>query len=694
MATFNFLDKTGLGLVWEKVKALIPTKTSDLTNDSDFVTFDDTASTSVYGVTRLTDSTKSSSQILAPTANAVRRASLRSVWFGTCSTTATARAKTVNILSSQTDDFPTTINSGLVLVVFFNNGNSAANPTLNISLNSGSSFAFSDIEIVPSTSYLIGAGEVVEFLFASSSAVRMVNKTTATTTYYGLTKLSSSVSSTSTSLAATPSAVKEAYDLANSRVPSTRTVNGKALSSDITLTASDVGALPDDTEIPEYTAESPITLENDVIGFDGYSVDTVKTLLTNETVTTEAYSPAFSLALLEYSEQITADEITVTFNNVEYVLTANKNMDQHTVFYGDWGEYEPFFTNYPFAIQSDVEEGTYIFTESEGTYSVKIEANEKTTTTSEDFEVAVNSVVGDIPNGIYIVYEGQTTYNEALTAFQNGEYLICFADGGYVPLELYDEYYGHFIFSTGFYTTYLYTNGWNYSYYNHYAFADHDHGDITNSGDITTNATIANGDRLIINDESASRVRNSSITFGTSTNQYLANNGTWQDILPEKEVMVVTITRNGSTLISNKTYSEMASVLDGGGIVICQLGISFYNLSDYNDNVYMRFTHTEIYEDEGDYYAETEYLMIMHTGVITYSKESYTVSLALLPDTVIINPTNGQYLKYDGSVWRNSAPPTDTTYSLSMSGNRITLTPSSGTATYVDLPVYNGGVSS
>ena len=35
----------------------------------------------------------------------------------------------------------------------------------------------------------------------------------------------------------------------------------------------------------------------------------------------------------------------------------------------------------------------------------------------------------------------------------------------------------------------------------------------------------------------------------------------------------------------------------------------------------------------------------------------------------------------------------DTTYTLSMSDNRITLTPSSGSATYVDLPVYNGGVS-
>lgn len=60
------------------------------------------------------------------------------------------------------------------------------------------------------------------------------------------------------------------------------------------------------------------------------------------------------------------------------------------------------------------------------------------------------------------------------------------------------------------------------------AASSHTHGNITNSGDITTNATIANGDRLIINDESASKLANSSITFGTSTTSFLANNGTWQ----------------------------------------------------------------------------------------------------------------------------------------------------------------------
>lgn len=60
------------------------------------------------------------------------------------------------------------------------------------------------------------------------------------------------------------------------------------------------------------------------------------------------------------------------------------------------------------------------------------------------------------------------------------------------------------------------------------AASSHTHGNITNAGDITTNATIASGDRLIINDESASKLANSTITFGTSTTSFLANNGTWQ----------------------------------------------------------------------------------------------------------------------------------------------------------------------
>lgn len=38
MATTKYLDHSGLTYLWSKLKALIPSKTSDLTNDAGFLT--------------------------------------------------------------------------------------------------------------------------------------------------------------------------------------------------------------------------------------------------------------------------------------------------------------------------------------------------------------------------------------------------------------------------------------------------------------------------------------------------------------------------------------------------------------------------------------------------------------------------------------------------------------------------------
>ncbi len=62
----------------------------------------------------------------------------------------------------------------------------------------------------------------------------------ATTAQKGIVQLSSATDSTSEALAATPKAVKAANDNANGRVPSGRKVNGRALSSDINITAQDI----------------------------------------------------------------------------------------------------------------------------------------------------------------------------------------------------------------------------------------------------------------------------------------------------------------------------------------------------------------------------------------------------------------------------------------------------------------------
>ncbi|WP_081330546.1 phage tail protein [Enterobacter hormaechei] len=62
----------------------------------------------------------------------------------------------------------------------------------------------------------------------------------ATTAQKGIVQLSSATDSTSEALAATPKAVKAANDNASGRVPSGRKVNGRALSTDINITAQDI----------------------------------------------------------------------------------------------------------------------------------------------------------------------------------------------------------------------------------------------------------------------------------------------------------------------------------------------------------------------------------------------------------------------------------------------------------------------
>lgn len=67
------------------------------------------------------------------------------------------------------------------------------------------------------------------------------------------------------------------------------------------------------------------------------------------------------------------------------------------------------------------------------------------------------------------------------------------------------------------------------------------------------------------------------------------------------------------------------------------------------------------------------------------------ISINGLP--AVTTSDNGKILKVTNGIWTASNETAPITYSLSISGNRITLTPSSGTATYVDLPVYDGSVN-
>lgn len=70
------------------------------------------------------------------------------------------------------------------------------------------------------------------------------------------------------------------------------------------------------------------------------------------------------------------------------------------------------------------------------------------------------------------------------------------------------------------------------------------------------------------------------------------------------------------------------------------------------------------------------------TNVSAFTNDAHYITASGAP----VQSVNGQ----TGAV---TVPDTDTTYSLSISGNVITLTPSSGTASSITLPVYSGGVT-
>lgn len=74
------------------------------------------------------------------------------------------------------------------------------------------------------------------------------------------------------------------------------------------------------------------------------------------------------------------------------------------------------------------------------------------------------------------------------------------------------------------------------------AASTHAHGDITSGGDITATApTIASGDKLIINDESESKVTNGP-AFGSDTTTFLRNDGQWAAPAGGMTLSTITVT--------------------------------------------------------------------------------------------------------------------------------------------------------
>ena len=138
---------------------------------------------------------------------------LQNVWYGTCSTGASTQTKVVTV-----SDWSFT--TGNMLFVKFSNGNSY-NGTAILKIGDVSTNVVS-VGTTTTSRYYWKSGELVGFVYDGTNFT-MLEKAPATTTYYGITKLSDSVTSTSTSLSATPNSVKQAYDLANSKADAVHT---------------------------------------------------------------------------------------------------------------------------------------------------------------------------------------------------------------------------------------------------------------------------------------------------------------------------------------------------------------------------------------------------------------------------------------------------------------------------------------
>ena len=132
------------------------------------------------------------------------------IWYATCSTAAGTGAKTA---TSSTGDF--VLQTGAMVRLKCTTANTASNPT--ISIDGSTAKTIQPKSGTSGMAYRWRAQEVIDLVYDGSNFIMSLGPE-ADTSFYGITKLNSATNSTSTTEAATPSAVKAAYDLAGAKV--------------------------------------------------------------------------------------------------------------------------------------------------------------------------------------------------------------------------------------------------------------------------------------------------------------------------------------------------------------------------------------------------------------------------------------------------------------------------------------------
>ena len=239
----------------------VPTKTSDLTNDSGFIT------NSVNDLTNYPLTSSLSSVAFSgdyddlsdkPTIPTVGNAKL---WYGKSTTGASTQTKVVTC-----DGF--ILETGATIIVTFTTAQTYnGQPRLNV--NGTGAIAIEYKSGTYGIRYMWNAGSTIQFIYDGTYWV-CEGRDLANTTYYGVTKLNNTVTSTSTTLAATANAVKVTYDYAATKQDAITSTN-----------KLDYSLIDNTPTIPDSTSD----LTNDS-GFITNSVNDLTNYTTTSALTT------------------------------------------------------------------------------------------------------------------------------------------------------------------------------------------------------------------------------------------------------------------------------------------------------------------------------------------------------------------------------------------------------------------------
>jgi len=239
------------------------------------------------------------------------------------------------------------------------------------------------------------------------------------------------------------------------------------------------------------------------------------------------------------------------------------------------------------------------------------------------------------------------------------------------------------------------------------AASSHTHGNITNGGDITATApTVASGDKIIINDESASKVTNGP-SFGTDTTKYLRNDGTWQVPPGTANQNAFSNVKVGSTTIAADTTTDTLELVAGSNVTLTpdatndkvtiaatDTKYDTLNLSETDNKGLVAWSGTE---DEGDYLLRAT---ITNDGDVLFGNTLLVASdIPDLPASKITSGTLGAARLPDASTSAKGAVTKDS--SISTGSTSTNVPTSAAVATFVAAQmgdvagalVYKGTVS-